>query len=93
MKPTVLIIEDEATLAAAIEGFLRRQGAAAHTFTAAEAALGALAQVAPDVAVVDLHLPGIDGLAALAAIRSERPETQVVVITAYSSVPERRWRR
>jgi DNA-binding NtrC family response regulator len=87
MKPRVLIIEDEATLAAAIEGYLRRQGATTHTFAAAEAALGALAEVAPDVVLVDLHLPGMDGLAALETIRAERPETQVVVMTAFSSVP------
>jgi DNA-binding NtrC family response regulator len=87
MKPRVLIIEDEATLAAAIDGFLRRQGATTHIFAAAEAALGALAEAAPDVVLVDLHLPGMDGLAALEAIRGERPETQVVVMTAYSSVP------
>jgi two-component system response regulator AtoC len=87
MKPRVLIIEDEATLAAAIEGYLRRQGATTHIFAAAEAALGALVEVAPDVVLVDLHLPGMDGLAALQAIRAERPEAQVVVMTAYSSVP------
>jgi DNA-binding NtrC family response regulator len=87
MKPSVLIVEDEATLAAAIDGFLRRQGATTQVFAAAEPALGALAEFAPDVALVDLHLPGMDGLAALAAIRSERAETQVVVMTAYSSVP------
>jgi DNA-binding NtrC family response regulator len=87
MKPRVLIVEDEATLAGAIEGFLRRQGATTRMFATAEAALGAIAEVAPDVALVDLHLPGMDGLAALEAIRGERPETQVVMMTAYSSVP------
>src|SRR5581483_8098316 len=79
MTPSVLIIEDEAALAGAIEGYLRRHGAAPRTFPAAEAALAALAEVAPDVALVDLHLPGMDGLAALQAIRSDRPETQVIV--------------
>src|SRR5262245_59169120 len=87
MKPRVLIIEDEATLSGAIEGFLRRQGVTTQTFAEAEAALAALAEVAPDVVLVDLHLPGMDGLAALEAIRNERPETQVVVTTAYSTVP------
>ncbi len=87
MTPSVLIIEDEAALAGAIEGYLRRHGAAPRTFPAAEAALAALAEVAPDVALVDLHLPGMDGLAALQAIRSDRPETQVIVMTAFSTVP------
>jgi two-component system response regulator AtoC len=86
MNPRVLIIEDEATLAGAIEAFLRRQGAATRSFASAEAALGALAEVAPDVALVDLHLPGMDGLAALEAVHAERPETLVILMTAYSTV-------
>ena len=86
MTPRVLIVEDEATLAAAIEAFLRRQGAAVRSFAAGETALAALAEVAPDVALVDLHLPGRDGLAVLEAIRAERPETLVIVMTAYSTV-------
>jgi two-component system response regulator AtoC len=86
MTPTVLIVEDEVTLAAALEAFLRHQGAAARTFPTAEAALGALAEVAPDVALIDLHLPDMDGLAVLQALREERPETQIIVMTAYSTV-------
>ena len=87
VPPTVLIVDDEAPLAAAIETFLARQGLTAHAFGTAEAALAALAQLAPDIALVDIQLPGMDGLSALAAIRRERPETLVILMTAYSSVP------
>ena len=87
MPPTVLIVDDEAPLAAAIETFLARQGLTARAYGTAEAALAALAQLAPDIALVDIQLPGMDGLSALAAIRRERPETLVVMMTAYSSVP------
>jgi DNA-binding NtrC family response regulator len=48
--------------------------------------LAALTEAAPDVALVDLQLPGIDGLAVLEAIRHDRPETQVILMTAYSTV-------
>jgi DNA-binding NtrC family response regulator len=81
-----MLIEDEPGLASAIEAFLERRGVAVRAFPAAEPALRALGEAAPDLALVDLHLPGMDGLAALAAIRRERPETLVIMMTAYSSV-------
>ncbi|HEY7141274.1 MAG TPA: sigma-54 dependent transcriptional regulator [Methylomirabilota bacterium] len=86
MVRSVMVIDDEAGLASAIEAFLRRQGVEARSYGTAEAGLNALAELAPDVALVDLQLPGMDGLAALAAIRRERPETVVIVMTAHSSV-------
>ena len=86
MPPTVLIVDDEAPLAAAIEAYLTRRGLTAHAFGTAERALAALAELTPDIALVDVQLPGMDGLAALETIRRERPETLVVLMTAYSSV-------
>jgi DNA-binding NtrC family response regulator len=86
MPPTVLIVEDEASLAATLQTFLERQGVTAHTFPSAEAALARLRELAPDLVLVDVNLPGMDGLAALQAIRDERPETLVVVTTGFSSV-------
>ena len=87
MPPTVLIVDDEAPLAAAIEAFLARQGLTARAYGTAEGALAAMAELAPDIALVDIQLPGMDGLSALTAIRRERPETLVILMTAYSSVP------
>ena len=86
MPPTVLIVDDEAPLAAAIETYLARQGLTAHAFDSAERALAVLAELAPDIALLDIQLPGMDGLTALNVIRRERPETLVILMTAYSSV-------
>ena len=86
MPPRVLVIEDETALAETIEAFLRRQGLEARALPSAEAGLAVLAELAPDVALVDLHLPGTDGLAALESIHRERPGTAVILMTAYSSV-------
>jgi two-component system, NtrC family, response regulator AtoC len=86
VPPRVLVIEDEKPLAETIEAFLRRQGVVVRALPSAEAGLAALPELAPDVALVDLHLPGIDGLAAVEAIRRERPETVAILMTAYSSV-------
>ena len=55
MLPTVLIVDDEAPLAAAIETYLSRQGLTAHGFDSAERALAALAELAPDIALLDVR--------------------------------------
>src|SRR5262249_45930041 len=86
LPPRVLVIDDEKTLAETVEAFLRRHGSAVRAVPSAEAGLAALAELAPDVALIDLHLPGIDGLGALEAIQRERPETVAIMMTAYSSV-------
>ena len=58
-------------------------------------ALERLADVDPDVAVVDLVMPGVDGLTICERIKAERPDTLVVVITAAtagSDLPDTFWR-
>jgi len=81
---TVLLVEDEEQLRRVMKDLLQREG-----YTVAEARDGvqALDQVdrfAPDVIILDLNLPGIDGYSVLAQLRS-RPATRtipVVVLTA-----------
>lgn len=41
------------------------------------------AHLQPSAVVLDLHMPGLDGLDALAAIRSRAPESRIVVLSAY----------
>ena len=52
-------------------------------FDSAEAALEALSERPPDLVLLDLGLPGLSGIEALKIIKERRPETLVVVITAY----------
>ena len=52
-------------------------------FDSAEAALEALFERPPDLVLLDLGLPGMSGIEALKIIKERRPETLVVVITAY----------
>jgi two-component system response regulator AtoC len=84
--PRVLIVEDEVGLGRTLETYLRRQGLEARAHPSAEAALAALDEDAPDVALVDLQLPGMDGLAALDALKAVRPDLAVILMTAFSSV-------
>ena len=52
-------------------------------FASAEAALEALLERPPDLVLLDLGLPGMSGIEALKIIKERRPETLVIVITAY----------
>ena len=54
------------------------------TATDGEEALRLVAEHRPDVVLMDLRMPGVDGVAATARIRAEHPATRVVVLTTYA---------
>jgi DNA-binding response OmpR family regulator len=85
----ILVIEDERTLAAFIEQSLRAEG---HAVTVChDGEQGEAAALTGDYALVllDLSLPGKDGLDVLAAIRAREPDVPVLVLTARTTVEER----
>ncbi len=84
--PSLLLIEDEDTLAKNVQRYLARQGWDVELAGTAEAGLSQLAAIQPDVVVLDFQLPGMDGLAALATIRERDPDARVVMITGLGSV-------
>jgi DNA-binding NtrC family response regulator len=79
-QPTIFVIDDEALIGEAIAAALQ-DAYRIRVFAAAETALGALAQSAPDMVLLDIGLPGIGGLEALGRIRRTRPDLPVVMIT------------
>ena len=79
---TLLLVEDEADVAAAVGGLLRQMG---HEVDHAEHALRALSLIAQrdySQAVLDLDLPGIDGLTLAGMLRKQRPSMRLIALTA-----------
>jgi two-component system NtrC family response regulator/two-component system response regulator HydG len=86
VKARVLVIDDEVKAAEALETLLREDGydvAKAHD---ALSGLALLEKVDADVVLTDLRMPGMDGLELLSKIKQLRPETLVILMTAYGTV-------
>ena len=85
----VLIVEDDLKIASFIEKGLKQAGYAVDHVTDGEEALS-MAQVNPyDAAVVDIMLPGMDGLSLIESLRRKRINTPVIILSAKRSVDDR----
>jgi len=81
----IYIVDDEETIRSGIAVVLEPEYTV-YTYSTAEAALEAMDSVCPDLVLLDIGLPGMDGIAALKAIKESRPEVMVMMITAYEDV-------
>src|SRR5436305_8098196 len=88
MKETrrILIIDDERPILLTLEALLSRHGFETETAATAAAGLKALKNKAPALVLLDLQLPDAEGLQMLDQIKTQRPETQVVILTAHDSL-------
>lgn len=82
----VLIVEDEAILRQAYRSILKQEGFDVHEAADGQAALGLLPRVKPDVIVLDILMPKMDGLAFLEAahLAKDYPHTKVLAFSNLS---------
>ncbi len=78
----ILLVEDDTAIATEMIKALRKEGFAVEHETAGKTALDVLPVVEPDLVLLDLGLPDIDGIDVLRKIRSEQLPTPVIVLTA-----------
>jgi DNA-binding NtrC family response regulator len=84
--PSVLIVDDERTLARAVKTFLAESGYEAEVAGDAESALGMLERLRPDVVFTDVRLPGMSGIDLLRRIREFDPAVPVIIMTAHGTI-------
>ena len=82
----VLIVDDEEAVCWALGRALGREGYKATVAASAELALAAVDRQRPDVVILDIRLPGMDGLTALGRLRERLPEVPVIVVTAFGNL-------
>jgi two-component system response regulator AtoC len=81
-KPLVAIVDDDAPFASYLRTFLSLRGYEARCYTRGDELLAAMKQAeGPDVVLLDVMMPGLDGLATLRALKSSRTETQVIMLS------------
>jgi two-component system response regulator TctD len=85
----LLLIEDNPSMLTTLQRSFERRGMQVQTCTDGERALARWQAALPDVVLLDLSLPGRDGLDVLAAARSAGLRTPVLVITARATVGDR----
>jgi two-component system nitrogen regulation response regulator NtrX len=86
MKASVLIVDDEAGVRSALSGVLRDEGYSVDAVESGEACLDRVARAPYDVIVLDIWLPGLDGLATLARLRERRVDSPVVMISGHGNI-------
>ena len=85
----ILIVEDEQRLCSNIERHLRRNGYATEACYTGNDALELLQTYEYDAVILDIMLPGVDGLTILRWMRERRNGTPVILLTAMNTVEDR----
>src|SRR5688572_17710271 len=80
-KPYVAIVDDDSGFAAYLRTFLSLRGYEARCYTRGDELLASMKQEAPDAVLLDVMMPGLDGLATLRALKASRPEAQVIMLS------------
>jgi DNA-binding response OmpR family regulator len=87
MSAHILIVDDEDTLRYFLRRTLESEGYQVSEAADGEVALDLLEHERFDLALVDLRMAGVDGLEVMRQFRQRSPETQIIIVTAYASVP------
>ena len=85
-RQVILVVDDEPGVRKGIAQVLSEQGHAVLTAADGKEALALMAEAAPNLVMLDVRLPGLDGIELLKIIRQEHPETGVIMITAYPNI-------
>jgi DNA-binding response OmpR family regulator len=85
----VLVVDDDATLAEVVMGYLVRAGHEPQHVDDGRKALVALAERAPDLILLDLMLPGLDGIEVCRRVRADHPALPVLMLTALGEAEDR----
>ncbi len=82
----ILIIDDDRDMARSLREFLERRSYSVWTAASGEEGLSQVGVRSFDAALLDIHLPGADGIEVLGLIKKQVPDLPVVMMTAYASI-------
>ncbi|MEK6193914.1 MAG: sigma-54 dependent transcriptional regulator, partial [Deltaproteobacteria bacterium] len=86
MFPSILIVDDEPSIRNSLGGLLSDEGFEVLTAANGYEALKAMDKDSPDLVLLDIWMPGIDGIETLKEIKKSNPYIQVIIITGHGTV-------
>jgi FixJ family two-component response regulator len=86
-KPTVVVIDDDDLVRAAIQGLLKSVGLHAETFETTQQFLGSKLPDAPSCLVLDVRLPGVNGLDFQRQLAESGIRIPIIFITGHGDIP------
>jgi len=84
MEKSILVVDDEATVTLSLEEFFKSKGYEVNRAFYGDQALKCIEQKPPDLLILDLQMPGVDGIEVFREIREKHPEIKVLVVTGHS---------
>src|SRR5262249_1552808 len=85
-KPLVLVVDDETVLRSALRMILEYDGYALVEASSGEDALARLERERPDAMILDIKMPRMDGLEALARVKQAEPTLPVIMISGHATI-------
>jgi len=82
----ILVVDDEKNIRGSLEGILKDEGYRVRGAASGEELLKQVQQTVPDLVILDVWLPGIDGLQALTELKRIHPELPVIMISGHGTV-------
>jgi UDP-3-O-acyl N-acetylglucosamine deacetylase len=86
MDKKVLIVDDEERIVQSIAGVLEDEGFRVTTARSGEEAIRVFQQEEPDVTLLDIWMPGMDGIEVLKRLKGIAPECQVIMISGHATI-------
>src|SRR6478672_4285562 len=86
--PIVFIVDDDISVRESLELLIRNEGWQAESFTSAREFLDRPRQLVPSCLLLDIHLPGVNGLDLQKSLAAERKDMPIIFITGYGDVPK-----
>jgi two-component system nitrogen regulation response regulator NtrX len=84
----ILVVDDEPGVRSSVAGVLRDEGLAVETAASGEECLDRMSEETYDVIVLDIWLPGMDGLTTLQRLRERGSDAQVVIMSGHGSIEQ-----
>jgi len=87
VSPIVFVVDDDISVRESLELLIRHEGLEVETFTSAQEFLTRSRAFVPSCLVLDISLPGLNGLELQKCVSVERPDMPIIFITGHGNIP------